>query len=410
MITLIDFAETLSTGLNAILNEENLQFKIWANAGEMTKAIRNGNTVQQWIHGVLQSESSTNENNILAMGANNLSLTFAVPLKPPKTISTQTAAQLEKISDSQYPFVDYITSVIDNYFSVSSVFEEQDASGTSFTITMSAGRTTDGIVDIMPQLDECVIINLYISATFLEGGINARNIILNIDDIRMPFQNLTIGRANRLTSDVYSTSADVKNLSSASALSFDFAFPANSDNTTQQAFLSLLGGQNNCAHFVELSMGSAYDGIYLMLFENLQLSAEGVYFAGISGSLIEAADNPLLLDFPEYMQVNTISFNNSDVIFSINFRILKTYPQGFDYPNTISTLIYIAGQAQKIESLAAPDIQENDDGTITVSYFFGIPSSSLSPTSSLIYNATTQKYDFYIITNENITNLNYTIV
>lgn len=329
MITLIQIANIIENGLNAALNNPELQFKVWASAGEMTNALRSGNTVTHWIPANIRSVSSANEGNILSMGANGLSLEVAIPLKPPKINATQTQAELAKIQNSQYPYVDYINSILDNYFQIAQVFEEDDASGVSYTVSMSAGRATTGIVDILPVLDQCIIISVSISVTFLQGGVNARNIVLTIDGVQVPVTTQSIGRTNRLSNDVYSGSQTVKNLASATALAIDFAFPANADNTTKQAFLSLLKGQPNLAHFVELNIGSLYDGSYFMMFDNLVINSQGVLFAGVTGSLIEVANDPLMLNVPDYMQVGTFTFANSQAT-SLTF--------------TASGTVYISGE------------------------------------------------------------------
>lgn len=312
MIKLSDIANYIENGLNTVLGSVGYEFRIWADAGEMVHALRTGNSVTQWIPATLRSVSSANENNILVMGANGLMLDVAIPVKRPKTSAAETPEELEKIQNGQYPFVEEIKAVLDDYFQISQVFSKSDEEEVSYTISMEAGRAQTGVVDILPVLDECLTVSVFISLTFLQGGINARNVVLNIDGVRVPLLNVTFGRANRLSSDVYSDAAVVKNIATATALSIDFSFPANADNSTKQAFLALLDGKPNVVHFVQVQIGSAYDGNYLMVFDNLTMNAQGVLFAGLNGSLIEAVENPLMLDTPDYMQVGRFTLASSD--------------------------------------------------------------------------------------------------
>ena len=312
MIKLSDIAKYVEDGLNATLGDVGYSFKIWADAGEMIHALRTGNDVRHWIPANLRSVSSANEGNILVMGANGLMLDVAIPVKRPKTSALQTPEELDKIQDGQYPFVEEIKAVLDDYFQVSQVFTREDADRVSYTISMDAGRSQTGVVDILPVLDECLTVNIFISLTFLQGGINARNVVLNIDGVRVPLATVTFGRSNRLSSDVYNEATVVKNLATATSFSIDFAFPATSDNSTKQAFLTLLEGKPNIAHFVEVNIGSAFDGSYLMAFDNLQMNAQGVLFAGITGALIELADNPSVIDTPDYMQVGRFTVADSE--------------------------------------------------------------------------------------------------
>lgn len=396
MITLIQFANIIENGLNTALNNSELQFKVWASAGEMTKALRSGNTVTHWIPCNLISTSSANEGNILSMGANSLSLDIAIPLQEPKTNATQTAAELAKIQNSQYKYVDYITGIVDNYFQIAQVIQENDASGVSYTISMSAGRATTGVVDILPVLDNCLIISVFISATFLQGGVNARNIVLTIDGVQVPITTQSIGRTNRLANDVYSGSQTVKNIASATALAIDFAFPANADNTTKQAFLTLLNGQPNLAHFVQLSVGSLYDGNYFMMFDNLVLNAQNVLFAGITGSLIEVVDNPLMINVPDYMQVGYISVPSStnETSYALTFTAQQILPANAILPASYKLNVYMNSTVQILE-LNYSSRQINPDGTFTITFSSEFPITFNN--SNLVYNSNLNVYLFYII-------------
>ena len=340
MISLTQLANEIQNGLTAQLNDPNIDFKIWASAGEDSKSVRSGNTVQSYIQGTLLSSSSSNEGNILSMGYNGLQLYLSVPLQAPKTVSTQTSEELQKIQNSQYPFLTLVLSALDAYFSVASVMQLTDDAGTEYTISMVAGRAITGNVDAAAQFGNNLTVSLLIGVYFLQGGISARNVVVNIDGVRVPLSSVTINRANQKSSDVYQGGTSVKNVSSATALSIDFAFPANSDNTTNQTIRALYAGNANMAHFVELSIGSQYDGNFLMTFDNLSLAAQNVQFAGITGALIECVDNVSLLSFPNYMQVGYFSFANSsaaNVSFSASSSEYMAYISGRVYMMSLSS-------------------------------------------------------------------------
>ena len=340
MVSLLQLANEIQNGLTSQLNDPNIDFKIWASAGEYSKSVRSGNTVQSYIQGTLLSSSSSNEGNILSMGYNGLQLYLSVPLQAPKTVSTQTSKELQKIQNSQYPFLTLVLSALDAYFSVASVMQLPDDAGTEYTISMVAGRAITGNVDVAAQFGNNLTVSLLIGVYFLQGGISARNVVVNIDGVQVPLSSVTINRANQKSSDVYQGGTSVKNVSSATALSIDFAFPANSDNTTAQTFSALLEGNANMAHFVDLAIGSQFDGKYLMMFDNLNLAAQGVQFAGITGALIECVDNVSLLSFPNYMQVGYFSFTNSsaaNVSFSASSSEYMAYISGRVYMMSLSS-------------------------------------------------------------------------
>lgn len=370
MIKLSDIANYIENGLNTVLGSVGYEFRIWADAGEMVHALRTGNSVTQWIPANLRSVSSANENNILVMGANGLMLDLAIPVKRLKTSAGQTPEELEKIQNGQYPFIAEVRAVIDDYFQLSQVFTKDDADGVSYTVSMEAGRAQTGVVDILPVLDECLTVSVFISLTFLQGGINARNVVLNIDGVRVPLLNVTFGRANRLSSDVYSDAAVVKNIATATALSIDFSFPANADNSTKQAFLALLDGKPNIVHFVSVQIGSAYDGNYLMVFDNLTMNAQGVLFAGLNGSLIEAVENPLMLDTPDYMQVGRFTLASSDTE-TLTFTATGT--------------AFIAGKVQEFDGASTVELSPDDfvySETDDTYYVYMISLAAMSVTAS----------------------------
>ena len=116
MITLTQFADRFQQGLNEVLNENEIEFKIWRNVGKYQKALRDGNTVTHYINGNLRVNSSANDANDLVMGVNGLSLDFMVPIQRPRTNAKQSAEALNEIQNNQYQFVEEIVTAINSYF------------------------------------------------------------------------------------------------------------------------------------------------------------------------------------------------------------------------------------------------------------------------------------------------------
>lgn len=78
MISLKELSNRFESGLNAelktVLKSEEIQFKIWAEAGQFQKPLRDGNTITYFINGNLRTSSSANDANDLVMGVNGLTL------------------------------------------------------------------------------------------------------------------------------------------------------------------------------------------------------------------------------------------------------------------------------------------------------------------------------------------------
>lgn len=318
MITLIQLAEIIENGLNSVLNNDEIKFKIWANAGQESNAVRTGNVVNYYVAGNLRTTSSANEANLLVMGVNGLTLDFSIPVKPPKTNLLLTEEQLARIRDSQYPFVDLIISSINEFFQSAQTLPVIN-DGVTYSVSIKAGSIMTGSVGLESNLDEHVKVSVYIECYFLQGGINSKDVVISIDGYRVPFQSVTIGRSNRIVNDVYSGDNVVKNISTASAFSIDFIMPANADNTTNEMISFLTEGEPNVVHFVELQYGDGTVKNYLMMFDDLKTNAQGIIFAGFTVSLVETTYNPLLMSVPDYYQVVKFEFENvtESVVFNV---------------------------------------------------------------------------------------------
>lgn len=370
MITLVQLAEIFENGLNGILNDPEIQFKIWATVGKKAKSVRNGNTVISYITGILQTNSSANEANLLVMGVNGLSLEFSVPTKTPRTNAEQKAAELQEIENGQYKFVDRIVSAINKYFENAQTFTFIDGE-IEYGISFRAGTCLTGDVGMASQLGKNVTVSVYIECYFLQGGVNSKDVIVSVDGVTIPYQNIKIGRSNRLSNDVYSGDLIVKNISTASALSIDFAMPANSDNTTQQAKEFLLHGDPNVSHFVRLQYGDGNVAQYLMMFDSLITDAQGITFAGITGSLVEMVDNPLFVGVPDYFQVGRFAFSTSDYK-NMTFNITECTG-------------YICGQVRDMNDAQAVSLSEQDfvyDEESDQYYIYLITSTAATITNS----------------------------
>ena len=310
MIQLSQLAKMFEDGLNAVFGDPDVHFKIWADVGKETRPVRTGNTVSCDILGNLRTTSSANDANALVMGVNSLALDFSVPLRRPWTNLAQTEDGLQDVQEGQYLFVEQVKAVIDEYFQRVQIFSEK-VGDVDVTMSLQAGSAVTGNVDLAAQLHTNVIISVYVTLYYLEGGINSKDVVFEVDGESVPFQTLVIGRRGAISSDVYSNRGETQNYLSSSAVSVDFTFPANSDRMTSQVVDFLLRGSKNVARFVHFKYGAVDDHWLLMTFSTADTSLAGITFAGLSGSLITAADEIELLDFPAAYQVFRVKLSAS---------------------------------------------------------------------------------------------------
>ena len=83
-----------------------------------------------------------------------------------------------------------------------------------------------------------------------------------------------------------------------------------------------------------------------MMFDSLITDAQGITFAGITGSLVEMVDNPLFVGVPEYFQVGRFAFNSSDYK-NMTFNITECTG-------------YICGQVRDMNDAVAVSLSEQD--------------------------------------------------
>lgn len=370
MITLTTLANYFEQGLNATLNNPEIKFKIWADAGEYLKPYRDGNTVTNYINANLRTSTSANDANDLVMGVNGLTLEFGIETKAPRTNATQTAEELQKIKDGQYPYIAYITSAINKYFQNSQVVSLEDNDGKEFSISWLAGAAITGDVQVRSWIGESIIFTVYIEITFVEGGVSSKSVKAFIDDKPIPIKAIRHGRSPMLERDVYADSLTSKNVATSTAFSIDVEFPANKDAATQACSDYLFKGKPNVAHFVEIKFGDISEGLYYMTLNTVQTAVQGISIAGVTASLIEVVETSAALNVPESFQVGRFNIANSD-------------EANVTFTPSADCLAYIAGQALKLTGGQAQ--------TVAVEL------------SSMQYNGDKGVYEVYLITDRAVT-------
>ena len=307
------FENDLNDILKAKLGNSEIQFKIWANAGEYQRPVREGNTIVHNIIGNLRTSTSANDaNNVLAMGVNGISLEFLVPVLPPKTNAAQTAEYLAKIKDSQYPFLELISNVINSYFQTAQSTFIKDESGTEYSVAFQAGTVLPGSVELAVKLGQALPISVFVQVYFIEGGINSKDVKVSVDGQLMPFQAVRLGRASIVERDVYSGSVISKCLVSSTAFSIDADFPSSNNNPASKTAIDyVLNGEPNTAHFVNVEWGSKVQKLFFMSYNTIQSSATGIAIAGLSASLMEIVSNTYLYNVPRGFQIARFKFTNS---------------------------------------------------------------------------------------------------
>lgn len=313
MISIQQLAEEFENGLNAVLNNPEIQFKIWAEAGEYKKPERNGNVITHQIFGNLITSTSSNDaNNILVMGVNGLSLDFKIPVQAPHTNATQTAAVLQKIKGGQYPFIKYITDAINKYFQKAQAKILKDESGDEYSVAFQGSSTVTGSWELAARYANSIEFAVYIQVYFIQGGTSSKNVRISVDGKPMPFLSVRVGRAPAVERDVFGGDNISKCLVSSTALAVEGDFPCSTNPATMTALEYVVEAEPNTAHFINVEWGQLIEKLYFMTYNTVQASAEGISIAGLSVSFMEVVDNQSVYNVPKGFQVGRFEFDSSN--------------------------------------------------------------------------------------------------
>lgn len=369
MIKLTKLANYFEEGLNDTLNNPEIKFHIWADAGKYDKPFRSGNEITHYIVGNLRTGTSAKDANDLAMGVNGLVLDFLIGTEAPRTNATQTEEELQEIKEGQYPYISYITSAINKFFSTAQVVSLKDDDGTEYSISWLAGTAITGGVDIRSQIGSSIEFTVYIDVTFVAGGVSSRSVRVYIDDsiTPIPMKAIRHGRSPMLERDVYADDLTSKSVATSTAFSIDVEFPANGDTATKVCLDYLFRGKLNEVHFVNVKFGEVKERLYLMTLNTVQAAAQGMSIVGITASFIEATPNVLLINVPEGFQVGKFIFQTSEA-------------ESLTFTPSVDCLAHVAGKTMKLTGGKAQTV-------------------ALEP-SVMEYDFEKKDYEVYLITNK----------
>ncbi len=378
MISLIQLAKSFENKLNSNLNNSEIQFRIWANAGEHVKPLRDGNTITHYLDGNLRMNASATDANFLEMGVNSMTLEIAVPIRQPRTNAEQTEAELAKIKDGQYPFIAYIIQAINDTFKSAYAYTEKDENNVQFTIGIQAGMALGGTVDLAAELGNYIVVSVFIEAYFIEGGINSFDTVIYVHGVKTPFTQipytaLRLGRSAVVDSDVYAgdNSFISKNFTTSTAFAIDVDFPATDFGAfSQYCSRYLLEGTPNDVIFVDLD--GKNKGSYLMTLNSVQSSAVGVTGLGWTVSLMQTLDKLTAVNISDGYQLGRAILDGSEsVAVQLGANVdCKAFIAG-------KTLDLVSGEIITVD-LQASDIEYDEDNDSYCVYALTNKSARLS--------------------------------
>ncbi len=285
----------INTDLNLDLN-----FNVVSDTGEYKKPVRVGNTVTEYINCLLSLTSSdiSNLTDGTVVATQTARLDVIVGLPDLTADEEYNGKQFETVNEK----IDKVRQVLST-LTQSSEFETID----NYSVSIIYQNAISGERNIVANIGDSYTFSVYIYYILIEGGINTRSLVFNLDGTILPYQAVSVIKTKTYDSNVYSNTIDgaVKNTPIQSNWSATFELPAISGGFWN-TILEILTGEDmlNTAHILSFTDGTIRKN-YLVNIGEVTLNGETVKNAGLKVSFFEADDNYYLLDFPDnYKQYN----------------------------------------------------------------------------------------------------------
>lgn len=281
MIELSTLVESVQEKLNANLpsasGNEKFAFRIFADTGDFVKAVRSGNTVTNYINGIMEIvQSSMAPQQGLIIATQTARLQVVVGLEDAETLTVDEA-------------VEACRNVLSRAFENPTSEVLTDESGTSFNVAVYGVPPTTGERMQSQILGDCFSFTVYIYYSFIENGLNSLNCTFSLDGVALAYSSVNVSRVPTLEADIYSDeSGSSKNRSLASSMQFTFSIPATSNWLSLAYMTYLLTGENPVMTLTATLNGTSQS--YSVIFGQAEFASSGIQNAGMTISLVEAVN------------------------------------------------------------------------------------------------------------------------
>ena len=338
----------LTTKINTLLNEaastEPFEFRIKAGTSKAHFYDRSGNTVTEYINGLLTTISgeTTNTNTGIQLISETclLQVIFAIPNNDSNGGVTQlsedgtidSTSQPTQAFDGAEEKIDKIREIINSVFVKNAQYTMTDDKNVSYIVSMVYQPATDGQRAIVQKLGLSYTLRAYVNFTIVEDGINTRQSSFSIDGVIIPFDSFTVTHAQTLDAYVPHTSSTgtAETIASQRSINFNFELPALGVNSVTNIILSdMLAGDLNTAHILGVYMpnSAATNAIKYFLVTISEDTASG---AGMGNIGLHVSFVPIIQEYDFVSDPSTLyvrDFSNS----GNNHQLTVYIPDGTVY-------------------------------------------------------------------------------
>lgn len=322
MIEFSELRDKLITKLQAIATPYDLNFHIVSDTGEYKKPDRVNNSVTDYTNAVIKLMASdiSNLTDGSIVATINAKLDIIVRLPDITADESYNAQQFETITQK----VDKVREVLTLLTQNNTFEEETDDNGIEFAISTIYQQAVTGERNIVANVGDAFTFTVYIYYIIIQGGLNTKNTVFNLDGAILPYQSMTINRAKTYDSNVYADTTDgaVQNVAIQSNWSVTFELPAIKSDFFNDLLDYLLGDESlNCVHCLRFTLGNTKKS-FLVTLGDSNLNGETIKNLGLKITFFEAPKNYYLRSYPKsykYYESTTdpfkqLSFNNGGFI------------------------------------------------------------------------------------------------
>lgn len=272
--------ETLCAQIENALNDNTagLRFRIFGDTDNYFEAQRRGNSVTEYINGLLQIvQANTVPTQALTVATQTARLEFVFPIEQDEQEEIQALLRA-------------VRGAYDAAYSRAQVEAMTDESGVVFSVAVQATPLTTGERNFRQRLGDSMSMVAYFYYSFIENGVNSYNVTVSLDGVLLPYDSFTVSRVPTTESNPYSDGdGAAKNRMVSSGISFDMTLPATRGNAAGTAILDFILSGGDATHTLTVN-NAGTETVYSVILGETNISLAGINNAGYRVSFVEATN------------------------------------------------------------------------------------------------------------------------
>ena len=186
MLPIETLIKDLNAALNGILADKTRVFDIIPDGGEYVGYTRKYNDITQYIEGVASiTDSGITPLSGIEVATQTLSVTVAVKLDPQKGVKDEDIFLPVRNAIAAYASQTYRNAYTEN---------KGTENEKTYSVAFTATQPYAGELAIRPEIGRSIIYTFSVFYSFVQNGVNSKEITLTFEGETVPFEELTIVR------------------------------------------------------------------------------------------------------------------------------------------------------------------------------------------------------------------------